>query len=636
MQRRLLLKKREEAYEIDVEEELYGEEPERFVPQPAEPKEEKPKKAPVEVKRPTHLELEPPFTVRELSSALGVKTSELILKLMRMGHRLTINDAVPEDVAAEIALEYGTELIVKKPKSVEEILAELEAPDEPQTLKPRPPIVAFLGHVDHGKTSLLDRIRRTNVAEQEAGGITQHISACQLATEYGPITFIDTPGHEAFTALRARGANVTDIVVLVVAADDGVMPQTLEAISHARAAEATILVAINKIDKPNADLIKTKRQLSEQGLVSEEWGGDTVMVECSALTGEGVDHLVEMISIVAEMLELKANPERAAVGFVVEASLTEGVGVVATLLVRNGTLRVGDVVLCGTTYGRVRSMKDWRGRSLKEAPPSTPVVMTGFPEVPEAGEKFYVVESIAKARELATMVAESRKKVPAAERHVTLETLYERIRQQKIKELRLIIKADAQGSLEGIEKVLSPLATEEVRVRILHGGVGNVTEADVMLADASDGVIIAFNVDVPEKVANEAKVRGIDVRRYRIIYELADDVRKALEGMLKPEERLVQTGRLVVRQAFRVRGGVVAGCYVESGKVERDAPVKVYRGEKLLLESRITSLRRFKDDVKEVTQGYECGVMVKDYTDVQEDDVIEAYRIEKVARKLEI
>ncbi len=637
MQRRLLMKKREEAYDIDVEEELYTEEEGEVRPQAPTAKETKEKKSPPVVKRPEKLEIEPPVTVRELSSALGVKTSELIFKLMRMGHRLTINDVVPEDVAAEIALDYGTELLLKKPKSVEELLAELEAPDEPDTLQPRAPIVAFLGHVDHGKTSLLDRIRRTNVAEHEAGGITQHISVCQIETEYGKITFVDTPGHEAFTALRARGANVTDIVVLVVAADDGVMPQTVEAINHARAADATIIVAINKIDKPNADLIKTKRQLSEHQLISEEWGGDTVMVECSALTGEGVDHLVEMISIVSEMLELKANPKRDAVGYVVEASLTEGLGVVATLIVRNGTLRVGDVVLCGTTYGRVRSMKDWRGRTIREAGPSTPVVMTGFPAVPEAGEKFYVVESMGKARELADMIEEKRRSVPAAARHITLETLHEHIRQQQIKELRLILKADAQGSVEGIQKILAPLETDEVRVRILHSGVGNVSEADVMLADASDAVIVAFNVGVPEKVRAEARVRGVQVRSYRIIYELADDVRKALEGMLKPEEKLVQTGRLVVRQAFKLRGvGIVAGCYVEQGKIERNAPVKIYRGDKLILESRVVGLKRFKDDVKEVNQGYECGVLIKDYDDVQVDDVIEAYRVEEVARKLEI
>ena len=635
--KRLLRMKREGLQKVDVESELY-EGPARTQGTIAKSVKEKPRHVPQRVKRPEHLELEPPVTIREFSAALGVKAAEIIRKLMQKGMRIAINDAIPDEHVVELALEYGTDLVLKRTDHAEQAIEELErGPGDAKELAPRPPIVAFLGHVDHGKTSLLDRIRGTDVAGGEAGGITQHISACQVNTRYGPISFVDTPGHEAFTALRARGAQVTDMVVLVVAADDGVMPQTEEAYSHAKAAEVPVLVALNKVDKPNADRLRAKRQLGELGLVTEEWGGDTIVVECSAVTGEGIDNLLEMISIMSEMLEPRADPTRPAKGFVVESSLSEGEGVVTTILVRDGTLKIGDVLLCGPVYGRVRNMVDWRGNVVNEAPPSMAVSVTGLPQPPEAGEKFYVVADVQKARTVATEIGEGRKKTPPAARHITLESFYEHIRRRKVQELLLILKADAKGSLEAINKILSPLTTEEVSLKILHEGVGAVSESDVLLADASDAVVISFNVDVTEGARTEARVRGVQIREYKIIYELAQDMRAALEGMLEPEEKEVRIGRLVVRAAFQVpKFGKVAGCYVQQGKIERTSHVRVYRGEQLVAEGKVETLKRFKDDVREVTEGYECGVCVKGYKDVEVDDVIEVFTIEKVARRLEL
>ncbi|MCX7703584.1 MAG: translation initiation factor IF-2, partial [Planctomycetota bacterium] len=495
-QKRLLKQRKEEWSE--EEDYINEEEPTIFIrPAPSVvEKEEKPEEKPKvikEFKRPEVVELKPPVSVRDLSAAIGVKAGDIILSLMREGLKFSINDNLPDEKAVEVAQKFGVKLSLKREASVEEKLSRLEEEVAGENLKPRPPIVTFLGHVDHGKTSLLDYIRKSNVHEKEAGGITQHISAYKVKTSYGEVSFIDTPGHEAFTTLRMRGAQVTDMVVLVVAADDGVMPQTEEAISHAKAAEVPIIVALNKIDKPNADRLRTKQQLSKLGLMPEEWGGDTVVVECSALTGEGVDNLLEMLFIVAEMLELRADPSRAASGYVIEANLTEGVGVIATLLVRDGTLKIGDVVLCGTQVGRVRAIYSTEGELLREAPPATPVQVTGLSEVPEAGEKFYVIEDVQKARQMALELAERSKKAGPAS-HTTLENIYALIKQQKVKELRIILKADAGGSLEAIQKILLPMSTEEVRIRILHTGIGNVSESDVLLADASDAVVVAFNV----------------------------------------------------------------------------------------------------------------------------------------------
>lgn len=631
-QRRLIKQRREEQFDIDDE---LLEEQEELPLHPVEQREATRRRVVKEFKRPERVELEPPVSVRELSASLGVKAADIILRLMREGLRLTINDNLPDEKALEIARAYGTELVIRREADVEELLASLEKPSEDAELQPRPPIVALLGHVDHGKTSILDYIRRSNVHETEVGGITQHISAYKVKTSYGDMVFIDTPGHEAFTALRARGANVTDIVVLVVAADDGVMPQTEEAISHARAADVPIVIALNKIDKPNANRLRTKQQLSELGLMTEEWGGETVVVECSAVTGEGVNGLVEMISIVAEMLELRADPKRPATGYVVEAKLTEGAGVIATLLVRDGTLHIGDVLLCGSEYGKVRAIYTTTGSFIKEAPPATPVLVTGFSTVPDAGEKFYVVEDLQKARQLALGLAEKRKAVTTA--HITLENLYERLRERKVKELRVVVKGDVRGSLEAVEKILSPMSTDEVRIRILHLGVGAVSESDILLADASDAVVVAFGVGVTEAASRIARERGVQIRSYNIIYELAEDIKAALEGMLEPEERHILIGRMVVRRIFRIsRTGTVAGCYVGKGRVVRDGIVKVYRDGELILESHIESLRRFKDDVKEVREGFECGVGIKGYDDAAEDDIIEVYTVERVARRLDI
>jgi len=630
-QKRLIKQRREEL--LESEEEFFEEE-EEFRVRPSEQRTATRKKEVKEFKRPERLELELPVSVRELSAALGLKAADIIMRLMREGIRLTINDNLPPEKAVEIAESCGVKLSFKRETDVEEILAELEKHPEGAELLPRPPIVALLGHVDHGKTSLLDYIRKSNVHEQEAGGITQHISAYKVRTDYGEVTFIDTPGHEAFTALRARGANVTDIVVLVVAADDGVMPQTEEAISHARAADVPIIVALNKIDKPNANRLRAKQQLSDFGLMTEEWGGDTVVVECSAVTGEGVSTLLEMISIVAEMLELRADPSRPATGYVVEAKLTEGVGVVSTLLVRDGTLRVGDVLLCGSEFGKVRALYTTTGSLVKEAPPATPVLVTGLPSVPEAGEKFYVVGDLQKARQLSLELAERKKKV-ASSTHITLENLYERLKEQKVKELCVVVKGDVRGSLEAVEKILSPMGGDEVRIRILHLGVGAVSDSDILLADASDAIVVAFSVGITESASKLAKERSVQVRHYDVIYELAEDIKAALEGMLEPEEKEVFLGRLVVRQIFRIpRVGLIAGCYVEKGRITRDALVRIYRGDELLLKSRVENLKRFKDDVKEVREGFECGLRIKDYNDAAEGDTIEAFTIEKVARKL--
>jgi translation initiation factor IF-2 len=633
-QKRLLKQRREEWDDI-VEEELSEERD--FTP--VRPVEEKPPvekpKIVREFKRPEEVSLEPPISVRDLSAAIGVKAGEIILTLMREGARFSINDNLPDEKAFEIAQKYGVRLNLKREAPVEDILAKLEAEEgKKENLRPRPPIVAFLGHVDHGKTSLLDYIRKSNVHELEAGGITQCISAYKVKTSHGEVTFIDTPGHEAFTALRARGAKTTDIVVLVVAADDGVMPQTEEAISHARAADVPIIVALNKIDKPNADRLRVKQQLSKLGLMTEEWGGDTVVVECSAVTGEGVDNLLEMIFIVAEMLELQADPTRPASGYVIEAKLTEGVGVIATLIVRNGTLKVGDVVLCGTQVGRVRALYSTDGALLKDAPPGTPVQVTGLSEVPEAGEKFYVMDDLQRARELALELEERRKKA-GTPTHITFENLYDLIKQKKVKELRIILKADTEGSLEAIEKILSPMSTEEVRIRILHTGIGNISDSDILLADASDAVVVGFNVGKSEPATRLMRERGVQVRTYDIIYEMERDLKAALEGMLEPEEKKTQIGRLVVRQVFKIpKVGTIAGCYVEKGRVTRGAICRVLRGGKLILENQIESLKRFKDDVREIGEGFECGVGIKDYDDVQEGDLIEVYEIEKVARRL--
>lgn len=582
--------------------------------------------------------LESPITLRSFSEASGIRTNELMRRLMNQGLMINLNQSLTEEQAEELALEFDIEVEFKRAKSAESWLEEVQQAEEdkPQDLQPRPPVVTFMGHVDHGKTSLMDRIRSTKVAAGESGGITQHIGAYTVDGAQGKVTFLDTPGHEAFTAMRSRGAKVTDIVVLVIAADDGVMPQTEEAISHAKAAGVPIVVAFNKIDLPAANVEKVQQQLTRYELIPEEWGGDTQMVKTSAVTGEGIDELLDTLNLVAEIEELKANPNRPATGLCIEASLSEGRGVQSTLLVRNGTLRMGDVVLCGTAFGKVRAMLNDRNEPVEEAGPSTPVVLSGLDVVPEAGEPFMVLDDLSKARE----IAEDRRARQRAESqdfrpHVTLETFFDSIQEKKSQELRLIIKADVRGSLEAIRKEVMDLDHEEVRVRVIHEGVGAITESDVLLADASDAIIIGFHVVPDDRAESLSHERGVEVRRYEIIYQVSDDIRKALEGMLEPDKKEVQLGRVVVQETFSIsRIGTIAGCRVVQGTVERNAKVRIIRDGTIIGTYALDTLRRYKDDVKEVREGMECGIKLADFNDIKRGDVLEAFKIEEIRRTL--
>ncbi|NOZ19978.1 MAG: translation initiation factor IF-2 [Planctomycetes bacterium] len=585
----------------------------------------------------TEVEMEPPIVVKDISAKMGVKASDIIAKLMGHGIMATINETIDPEMAQAIGLEFGIEVKIKTPQDELDALFDEEKPDPPQSLKPRAPIVTFLGHVDHGKTSLLDRIRSTHVADGESGGITQHIGAYRLDQGDKHVVFLDTPGHESFTEMRARGANVTDVVVLVVATDDGIMPQTQEAISHARAAGVPIVVALNKMDLPSANPQRVKQQLSNVDLAPEEYGGKTQCVEVSAVTGEGVDDLVERLSLEAELLELKANPDKPARGTVLEAKLSEGRGVVATVLVKDGTLKTGDVFLCGHAYGRVRNMRDDKGRSLREAGPATPVEITGLSDVPGAGDSLYVLADAQKARSIAERRArKKREQERVTATHVTLETLFSHLEAAAVKELRVIVKADVAGSLEVIKKALDEIGTSEVQVNIIHSGVAGINLSDVVLADASDAVIIGFNVVADADAREETEKRGVDVRVYRVIYQLIDEVRQALEGMLEPEKRENVIGHAQVRQVFRVsRYGSIAGCYVTDGIIRRSSAVRLARESKIIYDGKIASLRRFKDDVREAREGYECGIKIEGFDDVKEGDVIVAYEIEEVKRTLE-
>jgi translation initiation factor IF-2 len=588
--------------------------------------------------RPENAIIELPVTVRTLSSAIGVKVRDIIGFLLRKGTRVNINSPLEQETAEEIGLEFGVEVEIKQAPDVEDYLASLEhLPAEEEDLVSRPPVITMLGHVDHGKTSLLDRIRQTNVHEQEAGGITQHISAYRIEVNGQELVFVDTPGHEAFTEMRARGANVTDLVVLVVAADDGVMPQTEEAIDHAKAAGVPIVVALNKIDRPNANPLKAKQQLATLGFTSEEWGGETVVVEVSAVTGQGIDDLLEMLVLSAEMLDLKANPKRPAMGTVLEAKLSSGVGVAATAVVKDGTLRVGDDVIAGSSIGRVRAMYDMEGRQIEEALPAWPIQVTGLSEVPGAGDRFYVVDDVQKAREAVDQRKEkSRAESVVTREAVTLENLFERFQAGKTKELRIVLKADVRGTADVIKATLEELSTDEVKVRILHIGVGSINESDVLLADASEAIVVGFTVKVDEKAGDLAEEKKVDVRIYEVIYELTSEVKAAMEGLLEPEEREVITGHCEVRQSFRSsRLGVIAGCFVLDGYVTRNSRVRLKREDDTVFEGSLDSLRRFKDDVREVKEGFECGMKLSGCDDVRVGDVIETYEIEKVARKLQ-
>ncbi|NLT96037.1 MAG: translation initiation factor IF-2 [Clostridia bacterium] len=584
-----------------------------------------------EVKR--HVVLEGSISVQDLAHQLGKKATEVIKKLMLMGMMVTINQELDIDTATIVAEEFGATVEVKTSKE-EVLFAEVE--DKPEDLVVRPPIVTIMGHVDHGKTSLLDKIRETNVIATEAGGITQHIGAYQVEIRGEKITFLDTPGHEAFTAMRARGAQVTDIAILVVAADDGVMPQTVEAIHHAKAANVPIIVAINKIDKPTSNPERVKQELTEYGLVPEEWGGDTIMVPVSALTGAGIDTLLEMILLVAEMAELKANPNRHAKGTVIEAKLDKGRGPVATLLIQTGTLNIGDFLIVGATQGRIRAMFYYKGRKLKSAGPSTPVEILGLSEVPSAGDDFIAVDD----EKLAKQVAEKRQQEKHHEEitkraKVSLDDIFAQIQQGEVKDLNIILKADVQGSIEALKQSLEKLSNDEVRVNIIHSAVGGITETDVMLATASNAIIIGFNVRPDSNAKKASEKENIDIRTYRVIYDAIDDVKAALSGLLAPEIKEVELGQAEVRAIFKVpKVGTVAGCYVTEGKITRNAKIRVVRDGVVIHDGELASLKRFKDDVKEVLSGYECGIGIERFNDIKEGDILEAYTFEEIKRAL--
>ena len=580
-----------------------------------------------------HVVLEDSITVQDLAGQLGKKATDVIMKLMTMGVMATINQELDVDTATIIAEEFGATVEVKVSKE-EELFTDIE--DAPEDLQHRPPVVTIMGHVDHGKTSLLDMIRSTHVTSTEAGGITQHIGAYQVETHGQKITFLDTPGHEAFTAMRARGAQITDIAILVVAADDGVMPQTIEAIDHAKAAKVPIIVAVNKIDKPEGDPERIKQELTNYGLVPEEWGGDTIMVPVSAKKGIGIDDLLDMILLVAEMAELKANPNRNAKGKVIESKLDKGRGPVATLLVQAGTLHVGDFLIVGTTQGRIRAMFDYKGRSLKTAGPSMPVEILGLNEVPEAGDDYIAVDN----EKLAKQVADKRQKEKhqqeiARNTKVSLEDLFAQIKEGEIKELNIVLKADVQGSIEAIRQSLEKLGNDEVRVNIIRTAVGGIREADVMLAAASNALIIGFNVRPDANARKLAEKEEIQINTYRVIYEAIEDVKAALSGMLDPDIKEVELGQAEIRSIFKVpKVGAVAGCYITEGKFTRSARVRVVRDGVVIHEGNLASLKRFKDDVKEVASGFECGLSIERFNDIKEGDILEAYTFEEVKRAL--
>lgn len=586
-----------------------------------------------EKEEPKVITLPETITVKDLAEELSVNGTELIKRLMKIGIMASLTQSIDYDIAEIICADFNVD-VQPEMDLADRVFAEVE--EDPENLVPRPPVVTIMGHVDHGKTTLLDSIRKTKVTATEAGGITQHIGAYQITYKDQPITFLDTPGHEAFTALRARGAKVTDIAVLVVAANDGVMPQTVEAINHAKAAGVPIIVAINKIDLPAANPDRVKQELVEHGLVVEDWGGSTIAVPVSALKGEGIDELLEMILLVAEMEELKANPNRNARGTVIEAQLDRGRGPVATVLITTGTLKVGDPFVVGSVSGRVRALIDDTGQNIKEAGPSTPVEVLGISEVPEAGDQLVVVDDEQTARQVAQIRQEKiREKEMARTSRVTLDDLYQRIQEGEIKELNLIVKGDVHGSVEAVRASLEKLSTDEVRVKIIHQAVGAITETDVHLAATSDAVIVGFNVRPEPSARKEAEREGVDIRLYRIIYDLLDDVKAAMAGLLDPEFKEVILGRAEVRQTFRVpNAGVVAGCYVQDGKVTRTAEVRVLRDNIVIHEGKISSLRRFKDDVREVAQGYECGIGLERFNDIKVGDIIEAFYMEKIERTL--
>ena len=579
------------------------------------------------------------LTVQQLAESLGKPATEVIMKLMKMGTMASLNQEVSFEVASQVASEYGFTLEVggQEENSEEEIEALMEIEeDREEDLKPRPPVVTVMGHVDHGKTSLLDAIRSTHVTNSEAGGITQHIGASEVSINGQKIVFLDTPGHEAFTAMRARGAQVTDIAILVVAADDGIMPQTIEAINHAKAAGVPLIVAINKIDKPSANPDKVKQELSEQGLLVEDWGGDVIAVPVSARQKTGIDTLLEMILLVAEMEELKANPDKRAVGTVVEAELDKGRGPVATVLVQGGTLKVGDPIVCGLASGKVRAMINSKGKRVKTAGPSTAVEILGLSEVPQGGDQFVAVPSDKVARN----IAEKRQQIAREEmlkdnQRMSLDQFFDQMNEGQVKDLNVIIKADVQGSVQAVKQSFEKLSNDEVGVRVIHGGVGAINESDVTLAAASNAIIIGFNVRPVPSAESLAEKESVDVRSYTIIYKAIEDIQAAMSGMLDPEYRDEDTGKAEIREVYKISGvGTVSGCYVTSGKIYRNGKVRIVRDGIIIHEGEIQALKRFKDDVKEVNNGYECGMSFVNYNDIKVGDIVEAYITKEIERKL--
>jgi translation initiation factor IF-2 len=578
------------------------------------------------------IEIEKTITVKELSEKLHKPVTEVIRTLIFCGVMAGINQEIDFNTAQKAAEKFEISVVLKEEETgkIAEDIEEIEDNDEDEIK--RPPIVTVMGHVDHGKTSLLDVVKKTRVTATEAGGITQHIGAYTVDVNGEKITFLDTPGHEAFTSMRARGAQITDVVILVVAADDGIMPQTIEAINHCKAAGVPMIVAINKIDKIGANIDKVKQELTEYELIPEDWGGDTICVPVSAHTEEGIDTLLEMVVLSAEMLELKANPDRRAKGTVVEAELDKGRGPVATLLVQNGTLHVGDSIIVGNTYGRIRAMFDDKNKKIKSAGPSIPVVILGLSEVPAAGDRFYVVKDEKTARNTAeSRIQKLKEEKFKKSNKVSLEDLYSQIQEGKVKELDIIVKADVQGSVEAVIQSLEKLSTDTVKVRVIHGGVGAITETDVIFAAASNAIIIGFNVRPDLNASSIAERDGVDIKTYRVIYEALEDIKSAMVGLLDPEFKEVVQGTVEIRQIYKISNvGTIAGCYVTSGKITRNSKVRVLRNGVVVFESTFASLKRFKDDVKEVASGYECGLSVDKFNDIKEGDIIEAYIIEEI------
>lgn len=638
-----------EKEEVDIIKELYDIEQSEEIPRKTnvKPKKERQKKKKSDIKHESTeaqaeksteenihtIEIPKKITVKDFADKIGKNPSEIITRLISVGVFATINQEIDFEHAHQIASDFG--ITIKEKKVESEIELELlQEEDRPEDLEERPPVITVMGHVDHGKTSLLDAIRKTNVTSKEAGGITQHIGASEVRVNGKKIVFLDTPGHEAFTAMRSRGAKITDIAILVVAADDGVMPQTIEAINHAKAANVPIIVALNKIDKPTANPDRVKQELSEHGVLIEEWGGDTICVPVSALTGEGIDNLLEMILLLSEMLELKANPNKLASGVIIEAELDKSKGPVATVLIQGGTLKTGDSVVAGASYGRVRAMVNDKGKNIKKAGPSTAVKIWGLSDTPEAGDSFNAVKDDKIAKQIYEQRKEKiREQNLKATAKVSLEDLFKQIQEGDVKELNIIIKADVQGSVEALKQSLLKLSNDEVKINVIHGGVGTITESDILLASASNAIIIGFNVRPNSAVIGLAERENVDVRTYRIIYEAIEDVEAAMKGMLEPEYKEVILGRVEIRATFKVPGvGNIGGAYVQEGKITRNSKVRLLRDGIVIYDGQVSSLKRFKDDVREVVAGYECGVGLENYNDIKEGDIIEPYIIEEIKR----